>query len=81
MSVNFAPKETYKPGRPWILDEKVPRPRSPQEIRDVHCERMRQQALEIAKNKPDSERNVSDYLVLAEDKLKVLLDAPVCYLA
>ena len=81
MSVSFAPKETYKPSRPWVLDERVPHPKSPQEIMEARFERMRQRALEQAKNKPDSERNVSDYLVLAEDKLKDVFEPTVCYMA
>ncbi len=52
---------------PWVLDESVPKTRDPQE---VMYERMLKRDLKKAKKKPVEERNVFDYLLLAQDHIK-----------
>jgi hypothetical protein len=61
---------------PWVLDESLPKARNPQE---VYYERMKQRQIDRAKNKSDDERNVFDYMILAQEKLKDL--NTVMYLA
>lgn len=62
---------------PFILDETLPKAKNPQEVINAQ---MKEKLINMAKNKPDSERNFMDYIILAQDKLSKM-DAPVCYYA
>ncbi|MCM1338836.1 MAG: hypothetical protein NC191_04130 [Muribaculaceae bacterium] len=64
---SFAPVRKDTPKHPWVMDETLPRYRDPQEI--MH-ERTQEKILNQAKNKPADERNVFDYMVLANDYIK-----------
>ena len=73
----FAPR-TNQPKRPWVIDETLPKTRNPMEVMN---EKARERALKNAQNKPDSERNIFDYLLLAQNQLEKMKNSTVMYMA
>ena len=56
----------------------APTKRQPVTYADI-AQRERERAVIIAKQKTDSERNFSDYLLLASDSLQKIINSPVVY--
>ncbi len=53
------------PKSPYVIDEKVPRLPSPNEVRDI----LKAKQLEKVKAKSFDDLTLSDYMLLAQDKL------------
>ena len=84
MSINFlggnsmgvvAPQKERKKS-PYILDETIPSAKDPLK---ALAELKKAQMLKNAKNKPDNERTLTDYLILAQDKLDKGIPGTVIY--
>lgn len=67
----FAPKQRPISKRPWVMDETLPKFEDPVKI--MH-ERAFKRALEQALSKNPNERNLSDWYVILEDRMKNLPD-------
>jgi len=62
---------------PFVMDERVPHPKNPREVQREQMEKFR---LKRAENKQPDERNLSDYIVLAKNRLDNF-NPHICYLA
>ena len=69
--LSFAPKQKPIPKRPWVMDETLPKFEDP--IKKMQ-ERMFQRALEQAESKDPSERNLSDWFVILQDRINSIPD-------